>query len=75
MTDTLVLERRNPARNLYRFYRLSVERNLFGEWSLVRQWGRIGQTGCARRDLYATWEEAHHAFCHLQRAKRQRGYG
>lgn len=35
----------DPARNMRRFYRLSVQRDLFGRASLVREWGRIGFRG------------------------------
>ena len=42
------LEKRDPAKNLARFYSLRVLPNLFGEWSLQRGWGRIGQAGQVR---------------------------
>jgi predicted DNA-binding WGR domain protein len=29
--------------NMARFYKLDVQPTLFGEWSLVREWGRIGR--------------------------------
>ncbi|MXN48972.1 WGR domain-containing protein [Shinella kummerowiae] len=35
-------ERRDPARNMKRFYRLTVQQDLFGTVLLVREWGRIG---------------------------------
>lgn len=44
-------ERRDPTRNMSRFYRLTVTRDLFGVVLLVREWGRIG-VSCQRR-----WEE------------------
>ena len=45
---TTHLERRDPARNMKRFYRLAVERDLFGTVLLVREWGRIGTLGRVR---------------------------
>ncbi|MCP4183432.1 MAG: WGR domain-containing protein, partial [Hyphomicrobiales bacterium] len=33
------LEKRLPRRNMFRFYRLSILPNLFGEWTLAREWG------------------------------------
>lgn len=39
------MRRIDPARNMRRFYRLSVQRDLFGRASLVREWGRIGFRG------------------------------
>src|SRR2546430_13587584 len=35
----LVLERRDPARNMARFYVLTIEPTLFGDTALVREWG------------------------------------
>ena len=29
-------------KNMARFYKLVVQPTLFGEWSLVREWGRMG---------------------------------
>lgn len=39
------MRRIDPARNMRHFYRLSVQRDLFGRASLVREWGRIGYRG------------------------------
>ncbi len=42
---SVVVERIDPAKNAYRYYVMSVQPNLFGEQSLVREWGRIGTRG------------------------------
>ncbi|WP_433996279.1 WGR domain-containing protein [Bradyrhizobium jicamae] len=47
----LVLERCDPARNMARFYVLTIEPTLFGDTALVREWGRLGQRGRRRLDL------------------------
>ncbi len=52
MTEPIALARRNPERNLYPFYRLSLAHTLFEEWSLVRHWGRLGHAGCATLEHY-----------------------
>ena len=48
----LVLERCDPARNMARFYVLTIEPTLFGDTALVREWGRLGQRGRRRLDLF-----------------------
>ncbi len=48
----LVLERRETAANLPRFYVLSLEETLFGDTALVREWGRLGTKGRRRLDLF-----------------------
>ena len=70
----IYLERHDPKKNLYRFYRLSLERNLFGEWSLMREWGRLGYAGHEKIDLYDTLDAAQEALSKKLREKRRRGY-
>lgn len=42
----------DPAQNKLRYYAMSVQPTLFGEWALVRQWGRIGSPGRLRHDHF-----------------------
>jgi hypothetical protein len=37
----VVLDRIDPAANMRRFYVLSIEPSLFGDATLVREWGRV----------------------------------
>lgn len=46
------LTRIDPPNNVHRFYRMEIVRVLFGDWSLVREWGRIGQPGQVRVDWF-----------------------
>jgi predicted DNA-binding WGR domain protein len=48
------LEKHDPAKNQARFYNMVILPNLFGEWTLYREWGRIGQGG-QRHSLHCTW--------------------
>jgi len=68
------LIRREPEANLHRFYRMEIIRGLFGDWGLVRNWGRIGAAGQVRTDWFATVDEAEAARSELHRAKAKRGY-
>lgn len=68
------LEKRQPAKNVARFYRMYVMPNLFGEWTLYREWGRIGQGGQVRMDWFADENHAVAALITLETAKRKRGY-
>ena len=68
------LEKRQPANNVARFYRMSVMPNLFGEWTLLREWGRIGQGGQVRMDWFSDEGQAVAALLTLEAAKRLRGY-
>jgi predicted DNA-binding WGR domain protein len=44
----LTLTRRDPTKNLHRYYRLDVQPDLFGAWCFIREWGRIGRSGQVR---------------------------
>jgi predicted DNA-binding WGR domain protein len=57
-----------------RFYVLSLAPTLFGEWLLVKEWGRIGQTGTVRAETHPDAETAAAALARQISAKRRRGY-
>lgn len=68
------LERIDQTRNMARYYRLSIVETLFGEWAMVREWGRIGQGGQSRQHVCATQEQAADLL-EAHRARRvRRGY-
>ena len=68
------LTRVDDARNMRRFYRLDVQATLFGEFALVREWGRIGRGGQVRSTPYPSPAEAEAARAKLEQAKRRKGY-
>lgn len=74
MGTSTYLTRQDETRNMARFYAMSLQVNLFAEYSLVREWGRIGRGGQVREDTYATADDAHRAFLNIQQAKLKRGY-
>lgn len=70
----LYIERRDPTRNMARFYVLSIEATLFGETRLVRRWGRIGTRGKMVQHSFARENEAVELFLKVLRVRRRRGY-
>lgn len=68
------LARTDTSQNIRRFYRMEIVPGLFGNWSLVREWGRIGQGGQIRVDWFPTEAAAHHAQACLLTQKGRRGY-
>ena len=76
-TDTiqyLVLDRCDPNCNMARYYVLSVEPSLFGDATLIREWGRIGQPGQRRIELHENQSRAVEALETWLQRKRRRGY-
>ena len=68
------LTRTDPEANLARYYRMQIVRGLFGNWGLVREWGRIGSPGRVRTDWFESEAAAKDAQCSLQMRKAKRGY-
>ena len=63
-----------PDANRHRFYLLRTLPTLFGDWILLREWGRIGSPGRVRCDLHETEDEAMSALIKLAHRKYRRGY-
>ncbi len=68
------LERRDPDKNMNRFYKMIITRTLFGEWVLIREWGRIGSPGTVREDRYETEDLAIRSARKLAGQKVRKGY-
>ena len=68
------MRRIDPVRNMRRFYRLSVQRDLFGRASLVREWGRIGFRGQMMVETHPDEGKAITALMKLAAVKKRRGY-
>jgi predicted DNA-binding WGR domain protein len=73
MTRTY-LERRDPAHNMKRFYLITITPTLFGEWALIREWGRIGSPGTVRELWFESEDQAQKEVEKLLRQKEKRGY-
>lgn len=71
---TTTLYRIDPEANMARFYALSVQPTLFGEWALVREWGRIGLRSRLLLNTYADVAAAVQAAEMLAAAKCRKGY-
>jgi predicted DNA-binding WGR domain protein len=72
--NVLVLDRCDLSQNVSRFYVLRIEQSLFGEPTLVREWGRIGQRGRQRIEIHYTEGRAAEALEAWLRRKQRRGY-
>lgn len=74
MQEWLHLIRIDRTRNMARFYAISVEPTLFGDWAVVQRWGRIGTFGRMKTTHFAAYTEAMAAKRATEQAKRRRGY-
>jgi predicted DNA-binding WGR domain protein len=71
----LHLRRIDPSCNMRRYYHLTVQPDLFGGASLVREWGRIGTRGRVLIEQHDDEGRAVTALVKLAATKRRRGYG
>lgn len=72
--DRMLLQRINPALNMRRFYYLTVQRDLFGGATLVKEWGRMGLSGQTRFLPFPDEGMAVTALSEIALQKRRRGY-
>lgn len=64
----------DAAGNSQRFYRMELLPGLFGDWSLVREWGRPGRPGQLRVDWFDDEAAAKDARFAIQMKKAQDGF-
>lgn len=68
------LRRIVPADNVWRYYTLFLGPDLFGGTTLVREWGRIGQSGTVMRQHFTDEAAAERELDRIARSKVRRGY-
>jgi predicted DNA-binding WGR domain protein len=65
---------RTDLTRIDRFYVVDITPTLFGEWAVLREWGRRGSPGTLRLDSYRRREEAQAAERRTIRRRLQRRY-
>lgn len=68
------LRRIDPAKNMRRFYLMTVQRDLFGGATLMREWGRIGSAGKLQQSHHVDEGQAVDELATLAQQKFKRGY-
>jgi predicted DNA-binding WGR domain protein len=59
---------------MVRFYRMFIAPNLFSQWTLFREWGRIGSGGQVKLVHFDNAGAALLALHEMVRLKKRRGY-
>lgn len=70
----IMLRRTDAERNMHRFYALGIMPTLFGEWTVIAEWGRIGTPGRMQLSTYADEVSAVKALGQRLTDKIRRGY-
>ena len=63
------LHAKYPPQNIYRWYSIRVDQNLFGEWCLSISYGRIGQRGQSK---HYQWSDIAVLMTHIKGILRKR---
>ena len=71
---SVILYRLDLSKNMRRFYRLAIHQDLFGVWTLIREWGRIGRRGQTRISSFLGRSQAELALERHQQQRLARGY-
>ena len=75
-TRSMQFVKRIPKENAYRWYRVSVQSDLFDDYVLIREWGRLGHRSRGQRHAEPFTDEsaALQAFEAAVIKRLQRGY-
>jgi predicted DNA-binding WGR domain protein len=72
--NLIYLEKRDPDKNMHRFYAMYITQTIFGDWALIREWGRIGSPGTILEQWFDTEDEAIESELKLLNIKSKKGY-
>ena len=68
------LTRTDATRNIDRFYVVQIVPSLFGDWTVMREWGRRGSPGPARMTDYPRRNDAETAGRRTIKRRLRHGY-
>jgi len=69
LSPPLFLKAENNDLNIHRWYSLTMGQDLFGEWLLITQWGRIGYKGQLREYIFPEEKEAQREYNRILRKR------
>ncbi len=64
----------DPKQNRHRFYHITIQPGLFGNFCLIRRWGRVGSEGRRFSRSFETIEDLNKEIQRLLKMRERRGY-
>jgi predicted DNA-binding WGR domain protein len=64
----------DPVKQRHRFYVVQLSPTLFGDWTLLREWGRSGSPGTVRVTSFDRYDEAQKEEQRTIKLRLQHGY-
>jgi predicted DNA-binding WGR domain protein len=68
------LECRDALHNKRRFYAIHITQTIFGEWAVIKEWGRIGSPGTVREEWFDEESQAINKANAIVQRRVRRGY-
>ncbi|MGN7611437.1 WGR domain-containing protein [Magnetococcales bacterium HHB-1] len=68
------LQRLNPLKKSVWFYSLQIQQDLWGQWQLIREWGRAGSPGTLRQTTHNDMDDAVSAMHELKKQLQKKEY-
>jgi predicted DNA-binding WGR domain protein len=68
------LQRLSPENGQIWYYSVQVQRDLLGQWQVIREWGRSGSPGAVRHAPYEDYLQAAEGLSQLLEQLVKRGY-
>jgi predicted DNA-binding WGR domain protein len=68
------LVRQDERKNMHRFYHVFLVPSVFGDWAVVKEWGRVGSPGTVRKEWFGSEMEAINVQAKLVQRKQKKGY-
>ena len=74
MCNRTYLECRDSLHNKRRFYAIHITQTIFGEWAVIKEWGRIGSPGTVREEWFDEESQAINKANAIVQRRVRRGY-
>ncbi|MGD0960435.1 MAG: WGR domain-containing protein [Methylomonas sp.] len=74
MWNQAYLECHDTLRHKQRFYAIHITQTIFGEWALIKEWGRIGSPGTVREEWFDEESQAINKAHAIVQHRVRRGY-
>lgn len=60
--------------NKHRFYSIHIAKTIFGDWALIKEWGRIGSPGTVREEWFDDENQAINQAIIIVKKRLKNGY-
>lgn len=70
----IFMQTAQPSEEVGQFYQLILQEDLLGGWTVIRQWGKLGQRGRFRQEYFDDLESAQQALSAYRERQSELGF-